>query len=177
MPWPGLPADTESSRRCTQVVEGRRKLALSGSKSDGFGPVITTGEPFHRPGFGPVITTGEPFQADSGRKTTTKFPTPGTTPAAAEAEAFSSSLHESTTSGVNAHEIICSNACCCSPIHVTPTPGPIYSHMHCIYMDENIKTKILIGELVIQPSRRRRCAAGVAAPPLRLQAASATIKI
>ena len=143
MPWPGLPADTESSRRCTQVVD-KPKFGLednSGSKSDGFGPVITTGEPFRRPGYGPMITTGEPFQEDSGRKTTTKFPTPGTTPAAAEAGAFSSSLHESTTSGVNAHGIICSNACCCSPIHVTPTPGPIYSHMRCIYMDESIKPK------------------------------------
>ena len=39
------------------------------------------------------------------------------------------------------------------------------------------ETKFLIGELIIQPSRRHRCFAGVAAPSLRLRAAVATIKM
>ena len=63
-------SEPESSRRARPDVtqEEEKELALSGSKSDGFGPVVTTGEPFHQDVFGPVITTGEPFHQDSGRK-------------------------------------------------------------------------------------------------------------
>ena len=124
--------------------------------------MITTGEPFHQAGLGPVITTGEPFHLDSGRKITTQLPTPGTTTAAAEAGAFPPTPHKSPTPGINALETLRSHACCCSPVHAIPTPGPIYSHMHCILMDENYQNQNFdwgAGDPA-QPSSPLRCGGG-----------------
>ena len=142
--------------------------------------MITTGEPFHQGSFGPVITTGEPSYPDSGRELKFTTPTPGTTSAAVATGALQPQPHSSPTPGFNVLQFLCHD-CCCAPSHgvrifllldqhtALPTALP--------RLPTTYKTKILIGELVIQPRCRHRCLAGVAAPPLRLRPAVATVKI
>ena len=97
-------------------------MALEGSKSRCFGPVITTGEPSSMVGQREENCMETPF--------TTTIPTAGAS-AATERAAAPAQL-QPTTLGVPALDSLCQHVCCCLPTPGIPTPGPTYHNPCCI---------------------------------------------